>query len=202
MDMMETSRSRSLSIWSFLILCLVSLCLMMEPAGGGDASLTLTRYIHRAPVAGQFLVDAAHATSPAIYNFVADDASPVDMGHLPSLGDVLASGDPSAVPVIGTLVTGGRSGSRLQMIPGTPAAHGLSARLPVIGWIPLNVTGHVLATNALPAPSHAVGLIPVVGPDGEAVAVLIATAHLDPHQMPPTVSIVRASESRHAPHSS
>jgi hypothetical protein len=172
---------------------------MMEPAGGGDASLALTRYIHRAPVAGQFLVDAAHTTNPAIYNFVADDASPVDMGHLPTLGDVLASGDPSGVPVIGTLVTGAASGSRLQMIPGTPAAHGLSARLPVIGWIPLNVTGHVLATDALPPPSHAVGLIPVVGPDNEAVAVLVATAHLDRHQTPPTVSLVRSSESRQAP---
>jgi hypothetical protein len=152
----------------------------------------LTSAIEQAPIAGRFVTAREDAAVIDVHDFVADREKPGDMDRIPTLRDVLVSGDPSVIPLVGLLVSG--EGAGLRMLPARRSSFTgseiLSPDLPVIGWIPIRAESRhvVLASSA--RPSHAVGLIPVLGPDRHPVAVLVATVSRPRNQAPPTISLL------------
>ena len=146
--------------------------------GGGESTGVVGSSVSEAPVAGQFLADCP-ADTAMIDGFAPDLSIPGDGSDLPSVGEVLTSGDADAIPVIGGVlqldenlpaeVQSLDADEALAMIP----AGGLSGSLPVLGTAPVTC-GDFPALDPSD-PSLAPGLVPVFDPNGEVIGVILAT---------------------------
>jgi hypothetical protein len=143
------------------------------------------------PMAGQFLADCP--SSAAIVDaFVA--ASPLELpeGDVPTIGELLVSGDANDVPVIGGIAPTDLDPEQLESISAADAedllpAGGIPANVPALG---APVTCSDLPDLDPPTPTDAIGLIPVFDENGDVVAVVVAAvANPEDADVPNTVDL-------------
>lgn len=171
----------------FSALSVAPIALLVACGGGGgggeigsNASQSgLTSQIANVPVAGQFLADCLNGTA-VINDFVAQSPLSGATGSLPSAQDVLASGDPNAIPVIGGLVPSSEvptdlvpisADDALAMIP----SGDLPVDLTVVGNAPVTCSDVALPESELPDPTSVLGLVPVFNEAGDPVSLVLAT---------------------------
>lgn len=147
--------------------------------GGGDPTGVDDNELSSAPLVGQFLAECPDATA-TIDGFVAQSPLAGEAEDLPASGDVLASGDPDTIEVIGGLVPAAGNPDDLEAISADEAMamippSGLSGSLPVLGQAPVTCGDLPVLIGQLPDPTNAPGLVPVFDPDGDPVGVVLVT---------------------------
>jgi hypothetical protein len=151
--------------------------------GGGDKAADSTRVEEAAldgvPVIGQFLADCRDGIG-WIDGFAAADPLSVGSGSLPQAREVLASGDPDTIPVIGGLVPEASGGSGLEPIGidetlARIPPEGLSGTLPVVARAPVSCGDLPRPPQSLPDPTDAAGLIVLLDENGLPAGVILAT---------------------------
>ena len=167
------------AILAALPLGLLGACGAGGTSGTGVSSSALSEVASEVPVAGQFLADCTEDGLALIRDFEGALPVPEPPAEVPAIGDVLALGDPDAIPVIGGLeppalpegdLAPTDLDSALSMLPLT----GVPAGLPVVGLVPVTCDDVPLPLDELPEPTDALGLIPVFDAGGDPVALVLA----------------------------
>lgn len=151
--------------------------------GGGGVPGTdesgVTGAIADVPVAGQFLADCLSNGEAIINDFVARSPLTGVTGAIPTAEQVLASGDPNPIEVIGGLVPSDVSGNLVPIPAGDAMAmiptSGLPADLDIVGNAPVSCSDAALPTDELPDPTTVLGLVPVFDDTGNPVSLVLAT---------------------------
>jgi hypothetical protein len=189
-------RTSKLATIAALPIVLITACSGGGGGGNQDTNGVNATAMSSVPLAGQFLATCSE-TAPASVAATIDSFSAqtplAGAAGLPTASEVLASGDPDKIDVIGGLVPSSDDPSTLvpisieeteAMIP----SGGLPADLPVIGNVPITCGD----SPQLPTidPTDALGLVPVFNEGGDPVAlVLVTVSELQSGQVPSVVEL-------------